>query len=166
MTHTQSKMGDIEVLLMATWIARMDDEPQKCELLYRWYLGQVWWSRSKWQDQNVIFQVFLVWVIWNRTRTVTYDVMPRCYVMSQHGIMTSHDFIEWWQWITPVEWPRRGSPYTRYTTCVPLDRVSSSIYYCLAKGSTFDILPYKRVPFWQKNALQKDLFMWKLRFHP
>ena len=27
-------MADIEVLLMATWIARMDDEPLKCELLY------------------------------------------------------------------------------------------------------------------------------------
>ena len=27
-------MADIEEVVTATWIARMDDEPQECELLY------------------------------------------------------------------------------------------------------------------------------------
>ncbi len=43
-----------------------------------------------------------------------------------------------------------SSPYTRHTTDVPLDRMSLR-KFCLTKGSTFDILPYKRVPFWPKT---------------
>ena len=27
-------MADSEIFVMATWIARMDDEPQQCALLY------------------------------------------------------------------------------------------------------------------------------------
>ncbi len=46
--------------------------------------------------------------------------------------------------------PGRGS---RYTTGVPFERVSSG-KFCLTEGSTFDILPYKRVLFWPQKALQ------------